>query len=334
MLPVGKLPLERLQSLICHQPWRDPRLLIGPQIGEDAAVIDMGERYLVVTTDPVTLAADHIGAYAVHINANDVAVLGARPMWFFVVMLLPEERTTPEMTELIYGDVVTACRELGITLGGGHTEITQGLERPILVGQMLGEVSPTRLVRKSSVSAGDLILLTRGLAIEGTAILAREFNEQLRERIDPGILARAAQFLSEPGISVVSAALAACEAGAAVHAMHDPTEGGLVSALFELVAPRSLGLRILRECIHIYPETESICKTLEMDPLKLIASGALLIAVAPQGAESVTKAIEDAGSAVAIIGEVRPPEEGLTIVTNGKAEPLVPPVQDEMARML
>src|SRR5262252_597240 len=109
VLPVGKLPPEHLRSLLKHLPKHDTRLLIGPQIGEDAAVIDAGDHYLVVATDPVTFATDHIGAYAVHVNANDIAVLGARPVWFFVVMLLPESRTTPELAKTIMADVRLAC---------------------------------------------------------------------------------------------------------------------------------------------------------------------------------------------------------------------------------
>jgi hydrogenase expression/formation protein HypE len=331
-LPVGKLPLEHLRSLLRHPSRHDPRLLIGPQIGEDAAVIDAGDRYLVVATDPVTFATDHIGQYAVHVNANDVAVLGARPLWFFVVVLLPEGRSTPELAETIMADVRTACEELDVALGGGHTEITQGVDRPILVGQMLGEVAPTRLVRKTRIAIGDQILLTQGVAIEGTAILAREQSEQLRGRVDADLLARAARFLIEPGISVVSAALAAANVGEAVHAMHDPTEGGLATGLFELVAPGGLGLQVIRERIPVFPETNSICRALSLDPLKLLASGALLIAVPTDQADSVLIAIRDAGISVAIIGEVRSANEGITIVTNGKAEPLTPAVRDEIAR--
>lgn len=332
VLPVGKLPLEHLRSLLRHMRAHDPRLLIGPQIGEDAAVIDAGDRYLVVTTDPITFATDHIGRYAVHVNANDVAVLGARPLWFFVVILLPESRATPELAETIMAEVRTTCKELGVTLSGGHTEITQGLDRPILVGQMLGEVAPARLVRKTRTAIGDLILLTRGVAIEGTAILAREMSKRLFGRVDADLLVRAARFLLEPGISVVSAALAAANVGEVVHAMHDPTEGGLAAGLFELVAPVDLGLRVIREHIPVFPETDAICNALALDPLKLIASGALLIAVAPAGADSVLRAIEAAGIPVVVIGEVCPSSEGITIVTKGAVEPLTPPVRDEIAR--
>jgi hydrogenase expression/formation protein HypE len=332
ILPVGKLPLEHLRSLLRNLPKHDPRLLIGPQIGEDAAVIDAGDRYLVVATDPVTFATDHIGRYAAHVNANDVAVLGARPLWFFVVLLLPENRTTPELAEAIMADVRVTCEELGIALGGGHTEVTQGLDRPILVGQMLGEVAPTRLVRKTHMAIGDLILLTRGVAIEGTAILAREKAERLRGQVDADLLARAARFLIDPGISVVSAALAAANLGEAVHAMHDPTEGGLVTGLFELVAPAGLGLQVIREHIPVFPETDTICRALALDPLKLIASGALLVAVAPDRADSVLTAVEAAGVPLVVIGEVRPSREGITIVTNGVVQPLTPAVRDEIAR--
>lgn len=332
VLPVGKLPLEHLRSLLKQSPTLDSRLLTGPQIGEDAAVIDVGDRYLVAATDPVTFATDHIGRYAVHVNANDVAVLGARPLWFFIVMLLPENRTTPELAETIMADVRTTCEELGVALGGGHTEITQDLARPILVGQMLGEVAPDRLVRKTRIAIGDQILLTQGVAIEGTAILAREKAEQLRDRIGADVLARAARFLIDPGISVVNAALTAASLGGAVHAMHDPTEGGLATGLFELVAPSGLGLQVIRERIPVFPETDTICGAFALDPLKLIASGALLIAVAPDRADSVLTAIRATDISVAVIGEVRPSSEGIAIVTNGHVAPLVPAIRDEIAR--
>ncbi|MGZ7081131.1 MAG: AIR synthase family protein [Thermoanaerobaculia bacterium] len=331
-LPVGKLPVEHLRSLLGHLPRHDSRLLTGPQIGEDAAVIDAGDRYLVVSTDPITFATDHIGRYVVHVNANDVAVLGARPLWFFVVLLLPEGGTTPELVDTIMTDVQIACEEVGVTLGGGHTEITQGLDRPILVGQMLGEVAPTRLVRKTRIAVGDQILLTRGVAIEGTAILAREKSERLHGQVDADLLARAARFLIEPGISVVSAALAAANVGEVVHAMHDPTEGGLATGLFELVTPAGLGLRVNREHIPVFPETAAICQVLGLDPLKLIASGALLVAVASAGADAVLMAIQATGVPVVTIGEVRPSSDGITIVTSGATEPLTPPARDEIAR--
>jgi hydrogenase maturation factor len=168
---------------------------------------------------------------------------------------------------------------------------------------------------------------------EGTAILAREKAEELRGRVDPDVLVRAARLLIDPGISVVKAALA-IEAGEIVHAMHDPTEVGLATGLFELTAPSGLGLRVVREHVAVLPETSEICKALGLDPLRLIASGALLVAAAPAGADRVLRAIRDAGVPASIIGEVRPPGERITMTSGGRTEPLVPADRDEIARAL
>ena len=193
-LAVGKLPAEELRRLLSKvEP--DPSVIIGPQIGEDAAVLDFGDRCLVVTTDPVTFAADRIGWYVVHINANDVAVMGARPRWFFAVVLLPEGQSTSEMMNDIMTDIRGTCAVVGATLAGGHTEITSNLTRPIVVGQMLGDAPATRLVNKQRLTVGDQLLLTQGVAIEGTAILAREKSSLLADHLDPETLDRAERLL-------------------------------------------------------------------------------------------------------------------------------------------
>jgi hydrogenase expression/formation protein HypE len=333
LLPAGKLPVHHLRSLLARLPTRHARLVVGPRIGEDAAVLDAGDRYLVVSTDPITFATERIGWYAVHINANDVAVLGARPVWFSVVLLLPESGTTMQAVETIMADVQTACSELGVTVCGGHTEITHGIDRPIVVGQMIGELAPARLVDKTRIQVGDQILLTRGVAIEGTAILARERAERLRGQVDPGLLERAGQLLTDPGISVVDAALAAAGAGGVVHAMHDPTEGGLAAGLMELVAASGLGLRLVREHIHVLPETAAVAGAFDLDPLNLLASGALLIAVAPEGVNTVMAALADRGIDVAAIGNVGPAADGLTITEGDRESRLDVKQRDEIVRV-
>lgn len=332
--PTGKLPADVLRSLLARVPVRDPRVRVGPQVGEDAAVVDVGGRSLVVATDPITFAADRIGRYAVHVNANDVAVMGARPAWFFAVILLPEAGATRELVASIMDDIGEACEELGVTLCGGHTEITAGLTRPIVAGQMIGETAAGGALRKDRVAVGDRILLTRGLAIEGTAVLARERQSALAGRVPADVLTRAAGFLAHPGISIVPAALAAMRAGDVVHAMHDPTEGGLAGALVELVAPAGLGLRAARSAIHVFPETQAICEALALDPLGLLASGALLIAVAPDGVGTVVRRLREASVQVSEIGEVCPLGEGLTIEAGGRVETLCMPERDEIARAL
>jgi len=179
-IPVGKLPADLLRDLLDRYATADPRVVVGPAVGEDAAIIDMGDRYLVAKTDPVTFATDEIGWYAVHVNANDLACSGATPRWFLATLLLPESGTTPGLVETIFDQIAQACRPLGISLCGGHTEITYGLERPIVVGQMLGEVAPDGYVTSSGAQVGDALLLTKGIAVEGTALVAREKREELR----------------------------------------------------------------------------------------------------------------------------------------------------------
>jgi hydrogenase expression/formation protein HypE len=330
-IPVGKLPHRLLDVLLKRLPQADPRVLIGPRLGEDAAVIDMGGRCLVVTTDPVTFATDRIGWYAVHVNANDVAVMGARPRWFFATLLMPAGQTTDAAVSAVMADIGATCTALGITVCGGHTEITFDLTRPVVIGQMLGEVEPHRLVRKSNLKVGDEVLFTRGVAIEGTAILARERSEALRGKVPDGVLDRASRFLDDPGISVVEAALTAIAAGD-VHAMHDPTEGGVLTGLAELAAASDTGLRVFADRIPVYPETASLCETLGLDPLGLIASGALLIGAAPREAGAIADALIRQGIAAVGVAEVRPRPDGLSVEIGGESRPLVIPERDEIAR--
>ncbi len=333
VFPVGKLPAERLRVMLDSLSRGDPSVLVGPRLGEDAAVIRMGDRDLVVTTDPVTMAAERIGWYAVHVNANDVAVLGARPRWFFPVLLLPEGAATPAMVTGIMQEIAAACDALGVTVAGGHTEITPGLGRPIVIGQMLGEVARGAWTDKTRLQTGDRILLTRGVAIEGTAILAREKSGWLTGRIPDDVLGRARAMLTDPGISVVEAALAAAETGG-VRAMHDPTEGGVLTGLSELSAASGLGIRVDGDRIPVYPETVAVCRALSIDPLGLIASGALLIGAPPALCDTVVRALTARGIDCTAIGEMVPAAEGATIAVGGVRRPLVPPARDELARVL
>ncbi|HKW92459.1 MAG TPA: AIR synthase related protein, partial [Methylomirabilota bacterium] len=203
-LPVGKLPPHLLERLLQKHAAADPRVVVGPRVGEDAAVLDMGDRYLVATADPITFATDEAGWYALHINANDLAVRGARPMWFLATVLLPEHGTSEVAVERLFSDLGEACAELGVALIGGHTEVTSGLPRPIVSGCMLGEVDKDRLVTTGGARAGDALLLTKGVPLEGAAIIARECaTEAGRRGVSADVVERAREFLRRPGISVV-----------------------------------------------------------------------------------------------------------------------------------
>ncbi|GBC83533.1 Hydrogenase expression/formation protein HypE [bacterium HR10] len=328
---VGKLPPDVLQRALAAIPVEDERVKIGPRLGEDAAAIAFGDVYLVAKTDPITFAAERIGWYAVHINANDVAVMGARPRWFLAALLLPEGKTDAALVDHTFRDILSACRELGITLCGGHTEVTYGLDRPVVVGHMLGEVPREKLVEKR-MEPGDRVLLTKGIAIEGTAILAREKAAELASVCEAGLLERARRLLFDPGISVVREALRAVEV-AHVHAMHDPTEGGLVGGLCELAAAGGVGLHIWRDRIPLRPETDVICRHLGLDPLRLIASGALLIVAPPDQCSRIGDALRSEGIEVAEIGEVRERAYGLKLEVDGEPIELTFPERDEIARV-
>ena len=331
LLQAGKLSAEQLRELLTPLQRVDPRVIIGPQLGEDATVLDFGSKYLVVTTDPVTFATDRIGWYVVHVNANDIAVMGATPRWFFTTLLLPEQGTTFAMVDSIMTEIRQTCDEFGISVSGGHTEITTGLQRPIIVGQMIGEVDKKDLIRKTSLQVGDKILLTQGLAIEGTALLAREKRELLQSHLSAEQIDQAEQFLFNPGISVVKAARIATSSGD-IHSMHDPTEGGLVAGLHELAVASGKGLRVFADRVPIFPETHAICRCLQIDPLRLIASGALLIGASAQTVEKVAAALKREGIPVGEIAEVVPANDGMQIESGGATLPLIPPDRDEIAK--
>jgi hydrogenase expression/formation protein HypE len=329
--PVGKLPQADLVALLNRTVGEpDPRVIFGPGLGRDAAVIDFGERYLVAKTDPITFATDEIGWYVVNVNANDVACLGAQPRWMIVTLLLPEATTDRALVERIFEQLHSASHAIGVTVVGGHTEITYGLERPIVVGAMFGEVAPERLVRSDGARPGDALILTKGICVEGTAILAREAAAQLHGKVDAALLERAAHFLHQPGISVVRDATIVAASGV-VHAMHDPTEGGVATGIHEMTQAAGVGAFIDSAALPVYPETRALCEALHLDPLGLIASGALLAAVTADSAPDVVQSLEREGIPATVIGTLR--ETPGVVLRSAHAErPLPTFARDEIAR--
>jgi hydrogenase expression/formation protein HypE len=328
-LPLGKLPVDFLARLLAKAPIKDPRVLYGPGIGFDCAVIDLGERVLVFKSDPITFATDDIGWYAVQINANDVATTGAEPRWMLATLLLPEAAAPPALVEQIFDQLYRAAGALGISVVGGHTEVTYDLHRPVLVGTLIGEVSRERLVAPGNAAPGDRLLLTKGVPIEGTGLLAREFPERLAGVLSPEELDEARGYLYHPGISVVRDAQIATRAGR-VHAMHDPTEGGLAGALWELAEASGRRLVFDPAAAPVPGLARRVCAAFHIDPLATIASGALLLAVSAQDAGAIRAALESEGIACADIGQV---EAGAPGVFLPDGAPFPRPARDEIARV-
>lgn len=329
-LPVGKLPSDQLADLMALLPG-GPRVVLGPSVGEDAAVIDMPDRYLVAKTDPITFATDKIGWYAVHVNANDIATAGAVPLWFMATLLLPAAHATVALARSIFEQIAEACRSLNVAVVGGHTEITYGFDRPVVVGCMLGEVAKDHLVRTGGAQPGDVLMLTKGAPIEATAILAREKRERLLQFFSAQDIDRCARLLHDPGISVVRDAQVAIAAGG-VTSMHDPTEGGLATGLWELSEASGCRMEVdLDPDQHFWlPEGKAMCAALGLDPAAAIASGALLLAVNPEYVERTTHAFEQAGIARFLVGRVAGRGVGVVDVRRGE---VARPARDEIARL-
>ena len=332
MLPVGKLKIDFLESILPDSV-RDSRVIVGARVGEDAAVIDFGETYLVAKTDPITFATDEIGWYLVCVNSNDIAAMGAVPKWLLVTILLPERYATENLVSDIIAQIVSACEHFDIALCGGHTEVTHGLDRPIVVGQMLGEVRKERLILSSGAKEGDDLILTKGLAIEATSIIARERESELTGKYSAAFLARAKEHLTSPGISVLKDALAAADAGG-VHAMHDPTEGGVATAVHELCRAAQLGAVVRREQLFLSEEARGLCAEFELNPMGVISSGALLIAASPAKTHEIVDALGKEGIVSGVIGRFHVQEKGLWIEeANGERQPLPIFESDEITKV-
>jgi hydrogenase maturation factor len=332
-LKPGKLEPAFLQSLLEDMNIEDDRVVIRPGIGRDVTAIDMGDRYLVAKTDPITFATDRIGWYVVQVNANDIATAGARPKWFLATALLPEGKTDEALVREIWNDLKEGLNAIGCCLCGGHTEVTVGLGRPILVGHMLGEVSRDNLVRKDEAREGDRILMTKGVPLEGTAIMARERRDLLSGSFSDDTLTRAGNFLEDPGISVVEDAMVACSIGG-VHAMHDPTEGGVATGLWELAKATGLGMRAEEDKIEFLEPGMSFCRYFGADPLGMISSGTLLICAAPDDAGRIRSAIEQRGIGCWDIGVMLPPDVGVKLVRETGEEIDMPVyVKDEITKI-
>ena len=331
-LPLGKLPPELLAHVIANAPVHDERVLLGPGIGLDCAVIALGESLLVLKSDPITFATDEIGWYAVQINSNDIATAGATPRWFIATVLLPENATTEALVVKVSDQLFKACSARGISFLGGHTEITYGIDRPIIAGTLIGEVDRENLVTPRGATPGDKLLLTKGIPIEATAILAREFPERLLPELGEEGLQEAAGYLHQPGISVIDDARIACDAGN-VTAMHDPTEGGLAAALWELAEASGHPLVVDSAKVHVSALSSQICEIFNLNPMNTIASGALLIAVQASDAAAVCRALTAADIPCTVIGDIEEGSVCVWDVANGERKRLLRPARDEITKV-
>lgn len=331
-LAAGKLPNDLLDGYIRGLAPGDPSLLVPPGVGQDVAALDLqGAEVMVAHGDPITLGGSKLGRSAVLVNANDIATSGARPRWMLATVLLPPG-TTPSEALATLADLAAAAAEQNVVVAGGHTEISTAVVRPVVSLTMLGTLPRAGLRDKGSVHPRDRVVLTKALAMEGTALLADELGLRLRALgMTDAELAGCRSLLMEA--SIVREAGIAAEVDA-VRAMHDVTEGGLATALRELAAATGHGMVVHRDEVPVAALTRRVCELLEADPLGLIASGSLLICCAPDGVARLLEALRDGGVEAREIGEVGEPGAGVAALERGRPAPWPEFAADEAARLL
>jgi hydrogenase expression/formation protein HypE len=324
----GKVPTEILQKIVFkHLGTKRNDVILGPLIGEDAAIVEVGKEVLAIAADPITGAEEWLGWLAVNVSANDVATRGIQPRWLTSSILLPEG-SKEELIEKICRQMDKAAKQLDVAIIGGHCEITPDLEHPIVTGCSIGIAENRKYVTSSGAKIGNMIILTKGTGIEGTAILASDRMKELLRVFDENFLRKAESFFSK--ISVVKDALTAFQTGG-VLAMHDPTEGGVAGGLHELADASKVGFQVYEDKILVSEETRKICAHFEIDPLQLISSGSLLIVAEKGKTEEIVSMLSQNRVPASVIGEVTEPELGRKIVSKtGEKVELVRPVSDHL----
>lgn len=331
ILALGKLPSQFLKQLIGKLPHVGAEVIVPPGVGRDAAGIKIGKRFFAVTTDPITLATNRIATYSVYVNMNDVACLGCIPRWYTGVLLLPP-RTTKKMVRDIWHDLVHILRKNNIQSIGGHVEVTDAVNRPVLVGQMIGEALCGKILNPAKIKPGDCLLLWQKLALEGTAIIAQEKKEKLKKYFSAHAIKKMCRLLDKPGIGVYPFVEKLLARTRDVIALHDPTEGGIATAIHELADAAHCGVKINYDKLLFLPETLQLAKIFNFDPLGLLASGSLLIVCRPQIAIKILKTFSR--EPLSLIGSFTQSKCGKKLLKRGKSLDLPRFDQDEIVKIL
>ncbi len=319
VLATGKLPADLLASLLStHVTVDDPSVLVAPAPGFDAAVVRPADDIL-VKSDPITFATSSPAEYLVAVNANDIACLGGTPRWFTVTALFPEGTTEADVTDVFSG-LARACTRIDVSLIGGHTEVTPGIDRLILSGTMIGTPGEGGTLIPGGAMPGDEIYITQAAGIEGTSIIASEVPVEHLIGISEASIETARELIDDPGISIVRAARAA-RVIPGLTAMHDPTEGGVATAIHELADASHHGVEVDLDRIPVWPVTRDIAAHFELSPFGLISSGALLFTVSPGSERVVQDAFAHTGIPVTRIGRiVRDPDTRIASFAGSRTE--------------
>jgi len=304
ILQIGKVPNSLLSELVVNKMKSgNSRVLLPAGIGEDFGVIDFGGECCIVSGDPVTGAVEHAGTIAVHVACNDIATSGASPVAILTTLLLPPGATEAELGALA-DDIAGAAASLGVSVIGGHTEVTDAVTRVVVSVTAIGAAKRGEYITTGGAKAGDSLIMTKSAGIEGTAIIAMERRGELEKRFGAEFAGRAARLSGS--LSVVKEGIIAGGFGA--HAMHDVTEGGVYGAVWEMAEASGKGVTVYRGDIPVLGETLEICAYFGIDAYRLVSSGSMLIATG------------DPGGLVALLGGSGVPAARIAVFTDNPAE--------------
>jgi len=325
-MKIGKFSSEKLNEIIISKiNHKRKEVVLSANVGEDCAAIDLKDSLCVVSTDPITGAVNDVGALSVHVSVNDIASSGAEPVGILVTILAPPSSDYNEI-ESVVEQISRTCDELNLDIVGGHTEVTDAVNRIVVSTTVLGKCERDNLVKSSGAKAGDSIIITKHIALEGTSIIAKDYEDSLenvltREQIE------AAKRLSA-SLSVLTEGTIGAENGAT--SMHDITEGGIYGGLHEVCESAKVGAVIERNLIPILPETKVVCDHFGLNPYRLISSGSMLITT-PEP-EKLLKELEFAGIMAMVIGKIT--ERGIYAIVDGEKVEIDPPKPDELFKLI
>ena len=327
-MQIGKIPEALLRKLIRDKitPIRND-VMVRPAVGEDCAAVAFGDLVCVLSTDPITGAKKDIGRLSVHIACNDIASCGVAPLGLMVTLLAPPDVEEADI-EMLMEDVYQTAVGLGVDILGGHTEITDAVNRYVISTTVIGKCLKSELITTGGAKPGDDLIMTKYAGLEGTAIIANDRESELTSILTPDELLTAKQCLDS--ISVVEEGVIGGKLS--VNAMHDVTEGGLEGAVWELCEASSCGVLVDQSQIKILPVTTQICKFFNIDPLRLISSGSMLISTSH--GEDLINALVAEDVPAAVIGRMMKQEDGRFMMHNNLRRPIRAPVSDELYKLI
>lgn len=327
MMKIGKVPPSLLRELVFGTiKNKRSEIILRPEIGEDCSAIHLNDNEIFLTsTDPITGATENIGYLSVHVSCNDIASSGGEPIGILLTVLLPETSSKEDLGKIME-DAEKAAKEVNIEIIGGHTEITDAVNRPIISTTAIGKVEREKLVSTNNAKIGQDIIMTKWAGLEGTAILAKDFEKMLSSGLSKKLLNRAQSF--SEFLSVVPEGIIARDYGAT--SMHDATEGGVLGAVWEIAEASGVGVEVYLDKIPVRPETMDICRYFDISPYRLISSGCMIIA-AYEGEKLVSK-LKDNNIEAKVIGKII--EKDRICIQNGLAASLEQPDVDELYKVM